>query len=510
MLYSLPEAGPDESVYGIVTRYLRRLTPEPVASASGTGWCGVEQVTQYGLCDAPRIVRAGYGDPEPVLRRLYTEHSLMPYALAAFLPQRREQVRSILLSGKARNREMLAEVCLIPIRSRHSALGLRWCPECYQEERRSAQSRWKRVQQLPGTTVCIKHATWLSVTNGPVRRKICVSPADLAAGEIRPRRRSRPSAEALAMARLDEAWLEHSAELRLESLRYRLQYELALRTRARWAAGYPDGWRVFCTDGFRRFRERMWNTGATALAAMEPSRIVRAIFRLGKRDVQAATILPALLYFGIALDEVQSLDWGAVYNAHVATVAPASRLRDPLQRELVRAAREAQRLVRRRERAKMPRTASKREVSEPERRRRERYSEKQKEVVRRKREMKLAMLEEAKRERRSRNREEANELARRWRARNPEKARECGRRWRARNQEKWKEQTRRRRERNAEKIREHERRWRARNPEKVREYGRRWRERNPEKVREYGRRWRERNREKVREYGRRRRELNRE
>ncbi len=440
MIGILPAPRPDELVYGVVANYARDMYGEEMATPSRTGWLGLRSATQYGLCDSPRIIGEQYEHPELALDQLWSAHSLLPYALAAFPVERRDAIKSVLLARSCNRREVLAEICLIPIGARKTALGLRWCPECADDDRRRfAKPYWHRGHQLPGTAICIKHNLWLKCTNGVVRRRLYISPDDVSRSEVRPANRRKIPEAVQRIARLDADWLAAADSIDPMQLRCMLLFEFVKRSGATRKPRYDDGWRAIDSVGLRTLQTQWLDAGASSFWAMQAASLVRAAFALGRRDVIAAKLLPLVAYFNLGTDDLSSRDWPAELDALFE--ARGARVRSI-------------------------------QASNPEWR---------------------AQDEAARRQRR-------NEYKRRWRETHPEQVRAYWAAWRERQSpEALRERLRSWRQLNPEKHRANSRRWRQRFPERDRAKARSWRQRNPDRASERTREWRRRNRDKVRE-----------
>lgn len=433
MIGILPAARPDELVYGVVANYARGMYGEKIAAPSHTGWLGLESATQYGLCDSPRIIGERYEHPEQVIDQLWKANSVLPYAIAAFPAGRRDIVKSVLLSGSCQRGEVLAEMCLIPIGARRTALGLRWCPECADADRRRFGSAyWHRTHQLPGTAICLKHSLWLRCTNGVVRQLLYTSPDEVSRSDVRPPNRRKIPEAVREIARLDADWLVAAATIDAVQLRYLLLYEFTRRSGRKAKPDYSDGWSALAAACPSAFQRQWLDAGTSSFWAMQPARLVRAAFALGKHDVIAAKILPLMAYLSLGVDDVAKGNWRAELDELLESrgvLARPSQAGDPdwLANE------EATRRLRKKE------------------------------------------------------------YRRRWRQRNPEKLRAYAVSWRARQSpETLREWRRRWRERNRDKDAASSRKWRQCNPEKAAVAARARRQRNREKYRAYGRMWRQR------------------
>jgi hypothetical protein len=420
----LPTARPDELVYSVVANYARGMYSEEWATPSSTGWIGLRTATQYGLCDSPHIISERYEHAEAALEELWTAHSLLPYGIAAFMMERRVAVKKLLFVATASRGEVLAEALLIPIGARRIALGLRWCPECADvDRRRFAKPYWHREHQLPGTAICIKHDIWLRCTNGVVRKRLYASPDDLCRSELRPASRRKIPEPVRRIARLDADWLAAAASIDPMQLRYMLLHEFLQRSECRRKPGYAEGWSAIDATELKRLQRHWLDAGTSSFWTMQRARLVRAAFALGKRDVIAAKILPLMAYLGLNVGDVQRCNWSAELDALLDARGADAR---PVQ-------------------------ASSSEWRA------------QQETIRRLRK---------------------NENQRRWRQNNPERVRAYVASWRERQgPEAVRERARAWRQRNREKVVAYQRMWRHRNRERMNEYRRKWRQRYQDRVR---------------------------
>ena len=416
MIGILPAPRPDELVYGVVARYARDLYGEEMATPSRTGWLGLRSATQYGLCDSPRIIGDQYEHPELALDQLWTVHSLLPYSMAAFPVERREAMKSVLLSRRGNRGEVLAEMCVIPIGARRTALGLRWCPVCAEaDRRRHAKPYWHRGHQLPGTAICIKHDLWLRCTNGVVRRRLYTCPDDVPRSDVRPANRRKIPEAVRRIARLDADWLAAADSIDPMQLRCMLLFEFVKRSGVRRKPSYADGWRAIDSVGLQALQTQWLDAGTSSFWAMQPARLVRAAFALGSRDVIAAKLLPLVAYFGLGIDDLSSRDWPAELDAllkarganvrSIKAINPEWRARDEMAR------RKRKNEYQRRWRETHPEQvraywAAWRERQDP------------------------ATLRERGAPRRRRNREKDRAAQRAWRQRHPERDRAKSRNWR--------------------------------------------------------------------------------
>lgn len=450
MIGILPAARPDELVYGVVANYARDMYGEDRATPSRTGWLGLRSATQYGLCDSPRIIGERYEQPERALEQLWAAHSLLPYGIASFTAERRDTMKALLLSGARQNAEVLAEMCLIPIGARRIALGLRWCPECADADRSMfARPYWHRGHQLPGTAICVKHNVWLRVTNGPVRHWLYASPDDVPRSEVRPASRRRIPEPVRRIARLDADWLASTASIDPTRLRCMLLCEFLRRSGGKRKPGYDDGWRAIDRSGLKVLQQHWLDAGTSSFWAMQPARLVRAAFALGRRDVIAAKVLPLIAYLNCGVDELANRNWPAELDALLEARGAKVRSIQAIDPEW-----RAHEVAARRERK-----------NEYQRRYRQRYPER------------IRAYSKSWRERQ--DPDAAREERRRWRRRHPEKDRAKVKAWRKRNPELARASSRAWRLRNRDKVREREREaartWRRMNPEKAAATARRYR-----------------------------------
>ena len=439
MIGILPAARPDELVYGVVANYARDMYGEDRAAPSRTGWLGLRSATQYGLCDSPQIIGERYEHPERALEQLWAAHSLLPYGVATFTSERRDTMKALLLWGARKNAEVLAEMCLIPIGARRIALGLRWCPECADADRsRFATPYWHRGHQLPGTAICVKHDVWLRGTNGAVRQVLYASPDDVPQSEVRPASRRRIPEPVRRTARLDADWLAAAASIDPTRLRCMLLCEFLRRSGGKRKPAYEDGWRAIDTSGLKGLQQHWLDAGTSSFWAMQPARLVRAAFALGRRDVIAAKVLPLMAHFNLDVDDLANRNWTAELDALLDARGANVRSVQAIDPEC-RARKEATR------------------------------------------------------------RERKNEYKRRWRQSHPERIRAYAKLWLERQEpDALRERRRRWRQCYREKVPAFSQEWRQRNLERCRAKRRRWRQRHPEQARAKAKAWRERNPELVR------------
>ena len=304
MIGVLPAPYPDELVHGIMARYARQFaTPESLETLSGLRWLGIEAATQFGMCSAANVVRLGaYTEPLVVIERLLHEHTLLPHCLLFYAEATRLTLLSKFATDSSHHAESSAEQIQVPYGARKISFGLKYCPECAEEDRQSVgEAYWHLEHQGQGTALCLRHDCWLWV--GPlIRRRLVSGPFVFRQSERRPMGHGRSKHVVRQLAELDRdlrlvQWREGLALVLRRALLSALR-----RGRTDGGAGeigYPDGWRVFGSKDWMGKRKQLWDAGLVCIAALGPHRLTRDIWRLTRNDRPINCVVGQILQLAV-------------------------------------------------------------------------------------------------------------------------------------------------------------------------------------------------------------------
>ena len=99
---------------------------------------------------------------------IINEHTLFPY-YAAFVPKDRAQKAIEIMKNGNLSKVYIMLGMLTMGRKNQSLQFLRHCPECLKEDiSLYGESYWHRVHQIPGTSICLKHNSYLLDTEYPI------------------------------------------------------------------------------------------------------------------------------------------------------------------------------------------------------------------------------------------------------------------------------------------------------------------------------------------------------
>lgn len=99
---------------------------------------------------------------------IINEHTLFPF-YAAFVPKDRAQKAIEIMKNGNLSKVYIMLGMLTMGRKNQSLQFLRHCPECLKEDiSLYGESYWHRVHQIPGTSICLKHNSYLLDTQYPI------------------------------------------------------------------------------------------------------------------------------------------------------------------------------------------------------------------------------------------------------------------------------------------------------------------------------------------------------
>ena len=166
MLTYFPLPYPDEWWYSVLCRYHVRSGRQKAATTLHELY-GERPMTHGRLFPGGDCYAVTKQLPEGIiaLKRVLLEHTLMPYYLRFYSPEKKQSVLKNLMAGKS------GGLTSIQIQTPAGKQGLKSCPICCAEDTATyGEPYWHREHQIPLMPVCPKHGCYLQLVEIPLSR----------------------------------------------------------------------------------------------------------------------------------------------------------------------------------------------------------------------------------------------------------------------------------------------------------------------------------------------------